>query len=157
MSDKKYCYRYVDSNDDQGRPIVILWTRVILRETDKTFWYCPDYPLMSMDQLRQYQSRPGNRQVRLCRKGAARSKYHYTKEEALRAFTYRKIHQLERIQLTAETVRMCLKGLGDAGFLEKNEKGNIGLFSKVLNVPDGRFVAADEPGPIASTYSWGEC
>ena len=155
-SEKKYCYRYVDSNDAIGRPVVILWQMLILRETEKTFWYCPDYPLMSIEQLQKLHSKPDDKSVRRCLKNAARSRYHLTREEALRAFVYRKLYQLDRVLLTTETVRLCLKGLGDSGFLEKNEDGHVGVFSNVLNVPGERFIASEEPGPIASTFGWGE-
>ena len=48
---KKYCYRYHDGNDSEGRPIVTLWKRVIIRETDKTFWHVEDMPYMTMSSL----------------------------------------------------------------------------------------------------------
>ncbi len=156
MTDKKYCYRYVDGNDSQGRAIVMLWARVILRETEKTFWHCHDYPRMTLEELRKYHNRPSNREVKRCLKGAYRSKYHYTKEEALRAFIYRKVHQLDRINLTAETVRMCLQGLVDAGFIERSIDGGANQRSKVLSTPASEFRAAEEPGPVASTFSWGD-
>ncbi|CNJ88396.1 Uncharacterised protein [Yersinia aldovae] len=156
MPDKKYCYRYVDGNDSQGRPIVMLWQMVILRETEKTFWYCHDYPQMSLEQIIQYRNRPGDRQVKRCLKNAARSRYHFTKEEALKAFIYRKQYQLERIQLTSETVWLCLKGISEAGFVETSKDGEFNHFSNILSVPDKEFRAAEEPGPIASQLSWGD-
>ncbi|CVB25644.1 hypothetical protein [Serratia marcescens] len=156
MSDKKYCYRYVDGNDSEGRPIVMLWERVILRETEKTFWHVHDMPLMSLENMRKYHSRPSNKQVKRCLKNAARSGYHLTKEQAMQAFIYRKLFQLDRINLTAETVRMCLRGLADSGFVEGSTDGGVTRWSKILNTPDCNFIASGEPGPIASTYSWGE-
>lgn len=156
MADKKYCYRYVDGNDSKGRPIVMLWEMVILRETEKTFWYCCDYPNMNLEQLIKYRSRPGDLQVKRSLKMASRSRYHYTKEEAFKAFIYRKQHQLEKIQLTSETVRLCLQGIRDAGFIEISKDGEFNHFSNILSVPDKEFRAAEEPGPIASTLSWGE-
>lgn len=156
MTDKKYCYRYVDGNDSEGRPIVMLWVRVILRETEKTFWHCHDYPRMTLAELTQYNSRPNNRDVKRSLKGAARSKYHMTREDALKAFIYRKVHQLSRINLTVETVRLCLQGLYDSGFVERSMDGGVNQFSNVLKAPKSHFTAADEAGPIASTYSWGD-
>lgn len=159
MSDKKYCYRYVDGNDSQGRPTVMLWKRVILRETEKTFWHCYDYPRMTLAELMQYNSRPHNRDVKRSLKGAARSKYHLTREEALKAFIYRKAFQLHRIWLTAETVELCLKGLQEAGHVRNvilDDGLQINKRGEVISVPDGEFLAAKQPGPIASNYSWGE-
>ncbi|MFN1150182.1 hypothetical protein [Serratia liquefaciens] len=156
MSEKKYCYRYVDGNDSQGRPIVMLWERVILRETEKTFWHVHDMPLMSLEHMRQYHARPSNKQVKRCLKNAARSGYHLTKEQAMQAFIYRKVYQLDRISLTAETVHMCLQGLADAGFIERSIDGGISQRGNVLNAPDGEFRAAEQPGPVASAFSWGE-
>lgn len=156
MDDKKYCYRYVDGNDSQGRPIVMLWEMVILRETEKTFWYHPDYPHLSVVQIIQTNQSPNNRWVKRCLKNSARSRYHYTKEEAFKAFIYRKQYQLEKIQLTSETVRLCLKGISDAGFIETSKDGGFNHYSNILSVPDKEFRAAEEAGPIASTYSWGE-
>lgn len=156
MSDKKYCYRYVDGNDSQGRPIVMLWQMVILRETEKTFWYCHDYQQMSLEQIIKYRSRPGDCQVKRSLKNADRSRYHYTKKEAFKAFIYRKQYQLERIQLTSETVWLCLKGISEAGFIETSEDGEFNHFSNIVSVPDKEFRAAEEPGPIASQLSWGE-
>ena len=154
-TDKKYCYRYHDGNDDQGRPIVTLWKRVIIRETKKTFWHVDDMPHMSLEQLIAYRT-GGSQQrakhnVKRSLKGADRSRYHYTKEEALKAFVFRKTYQLERIQLTAETVSMCLSGLRDAGMVTGECR------CTVENLPKGDFfIAAQEAGPIASNYSWGE-
>lgn len=147
MEEKKYCYRYVDSNDDRGRPIVVLWESVILRETEKTFWHTWDMPHMTIDQMRKYRGKPGDRSVKRCLKHAARSGYHLTKEEALRAFIYRKSYQLNRIRLTSETVELCLQGLSLAGHVQDGQ---------VISVPDNcRFIASDSPGPVASEYSWG--
>lgn len=156
MTEKKYCYRYVDGNDSQGRAIVMLWVRVILRETEKTFWHVHDLPNMPLEQMRKYHSRPGNKQVKRCLKNAERSGYHLTKEQAMQAFIYRKVYQLDRINLTAETVEMCLQGLADAGFVERSIDGDVGRRSKVLNTPDCEFRAAEQPGPIASAFSWGD-
>ncbi|ECB1778523.1 hypothetical protein FKX64_00820 [Salmonella enterica subsp. enterica serovar Bahati] len=157
-SEKKYCYRYHDGHDSTGRPIVTLWKRVIIRETELTFWHVEDIPGMTFEQLVKYRAGgPKERQklyVKRCQKGADRSRFHYTKEEALSAFVYRKKHQLERIQLTTETVRMCLDGLRDAGVISLPDGG---YRYKVEKLPNGEFfLAAQEPGPIASTYNWGE-
>lgn len=159
--EKKFCYRYVDSNDNNGRPIVMLWKRVVIRETDKTFWHVHDMPHMNLEQLVRYwmsgRKEVRNKYVKRCAKGAARSSYHYTKEEALEAFIYRKNFQLSRIRLTAETAELCLKGLREAGFITY-PKDEYGYAKRVIaGTPDGdTFLAADEPGPIAETYSWGE-
>lgn len=159
MTEKKYCYRYVDGNDSEGRPIVMLWKRVIIRETDKTFWHVHDLPNMPIEQMRKYHSRPGNKQVKRCLKNAARSSYHQTKEQAMQAFIYRKAFQLNRIWLTAETVELCLKGLQEAGYIRNvclNDGLQINRRGDVASVPSGEFLAAENPGPIASNYSWGE-
>lgn len=152
---KKYCYRYYDGNDNEGRPIVTLWRRVIIRETDKTFWHAEDMPYMTFDQLVQYRTggQKANQKyhVERCLKGADRSRYHYTKEEALQAFVCRKIHQINKIQLTEETARMCLEGLREAGII------SAGYRCTVEKLPGSDiFLAAQQPGPIASEYSWGE-
>lgn len=155
MEEKQFCYRYVDGNDSQGRPIVMLWKRVIIRETEKAFWHVDDMPNMTLEQLIKYRT-GGNKErqrifVKRCLKGAYRSSYHCTKEEALRAFVYRKMYQLERLQLTEETVRLCLGGLRAAGNISEG-------FRCAVAVPPetDEFLAAQEPGPVASTYSWGE-
>lgn len=161
MNEKQYCYRYVDGHDNQGRPIVMLWKRVIIRETEKTFWHVQDMQSMNVEQLIAYWNHGPKesvkRYIKRCAKGADRSSYHYTKEEALRAFVYRKKFQLSRVRLTEETVRMCLKGLEDAGFVTYS-KDQYGLKRRnITGVPDGdEFLAAQEPGPVASTYNWGE-
>ncbi|HDL8286546.1 TPA: hypothetical protein PXQ99_003361 [Yersinia enterocolitica] len=111
---------------------------------------------MSLEQIIKYRSRPGDRQVKRSLKNADRSRYHYTKEEAFKAFIYRKQYQLEKIQLTSETVWLCLKGISEAGFIETSEDGEFNHFSNILSVPDKEFRAAEEPGPIASQLSWGE-
>ncbi|HDL7334816.1 TPA: hypothetical protein PXN07_000005 [Yersinia enterocolitica] len=111
---------------------------------------------MSLEQIIQYRNRPGDRQVKRCLKNAARSRYHFTKEEALKAFIYRKQYQLERIQLTSETVSLCLKGISEAGFVEISKDGEFNSFSNILSVPDKDFRAAEEAGEVASTYRWGE-
>jgi len=159
MTDKKYCYRYVDGNDSQGRPIVMLWERVILRETEKTFWHVNDMPLMSLENMRQYHARPSNKQVKRCLKNAARSGYHMTKEQAMQAFVYRKAFQLNRIRLTAETVELCLNGLQQAGHVKINRLDDglqVNRSGAVISVPTGEFLASAQPGPVASTFSWGE-
>lgn len=132
----------------------MLWQMVILRETEKTFWYCHDYPNMSLEQLIKY--RGNSRQVKRSLKNAARSRYHYTKEEAFKAFICRKNHQLSKMQLASETVLLCLRGIGEAGFVETGEDGEFNHYSNILSVPDKEFRASEEVGPIASTYSWGE-
>ncbi|ATM88809.1 hypothetical protein CRN74_08845 [Yersinia frederiksenii] len=109
---------------------------------------------MSLEQLVKY--RGNSRQVKRSLKNAARSRYHYTKEEAFKAFIYRKYHQLSKIQLTNETVLLCLKGIREAGFVETGEDGEFNHYSNILSVPDKEFLASEEVGPIASTYSWGE-
>lgn len=154
-SDKKYCYRYAAGNDSEGRPVVRLDKRVIIRETEKTFWHVYDMPYMPLETLIKYWSggpkERTKRNVKRCAKGAYRSSYHYTREEALRAFVYRKMFQLERIQLTEETVRMCLRGLRDNGMITG------GFNCTVEKLPEGdEFLAAQETGPIASNYNWGE-
>lgn len=156
MTEKKYCYRYVDGNDSKGRPIVMLWKRVILRETEKTFWHAHDFRSMSLDSVLQHYSRPSNKQVKRCLKNAARSGYHLTKEQAMQAFIYRKVYQLAKIKLTAETVQMCLQGLNDSGFIDGQVDCGTWLWGKVINVPEGEFLAAESAGPVASTFSWGE-
>lgn len=156
MEEKQFCYRYVDGNDSQGRPIVMLWKMVVIRQTEKTFWYVPDYPNMTLQNLRRHSDRPGNRQLKRCLKKAARSRYHLTREEALKAFLYRKMFQLSRITLTAETVRLCLKGLVNHGHIAGNDDGHVTQFSEIISAPESELLAADEPGPEASTYSWGE-
>ncbi|WP_199634931.1 hypothetical protein JEM67_16155 [Serratia sp. PAMC26656] len=159
MTDKKYCYRYVDGNDSQGRPIVMLWERVILRETEKTFWHVHDMPYTSLEGMRSFLLKPGSKQVKRCLKNAARSGYHLTKEQAMQAFIYRKAFQLNRLWLTAETVELCLKGLQDAGHVSNvslDDGLQINRRGEVISVPNGEFLAATQPGPIASTYSWGE-
>ena len=161
QEERKYCYRYVDGNDDEGRPIVMLWKRVIIRETEKTFWHVSDMPMMNFDQLVKYWT-GGNKvqqkkYIKRCAKGAARSGYHYTREEALEAFIYRKTFQLSRIRLIAETVELCLIGLREAGYVTypKDENGDKKVVISVA--PDSEtFLAADEPGKIAGTYIWGD-
>ncbi|CZZ84530.1 MULTISPECIES: hypothetical protein [Enterobacter] len=152
---KKYCYRYNDGNDSEGRPIVTLCKRVIIRETEKTFWHVEDMPYMTNEQLVKYRTggQPVNQKhhVKRCLKGADRSRYHYTKEEALQAFVRRKTHQINKIQLAEETARMCLSGLREAGIISE------GYRCKVEKLPESdTFLAANQPGPIASEYSWGE-
>lgn len=158
---KKYCYRYYGGNDSEGCPIVTMHKRVIIRETEKTFWHVEDFPHMSLEQLISYWTgglrNDQKKYIKRCSKGADRSRYHYTKEEALKAFIYRKKYQLSRIQLTAETVSLCLKGLKDAGFVTYTTDQYGFQQRSIAGVPDGDyFLAAQEPGPIASTYSWGE-
>lgn len=153
-SDKKYCYRYYDIHDGQGRPIVAMLKRVIIRETEKTYWHVEDMPYMTYSQLVKYRTGgPKKNQkyhVKRCLKGADRSSYHYTKEEALRAFVYRKTHQIEKIQLTEEKARMCINGLREAGVITGELEINV------EKMPDGEFfIAANEPGPIAEKYTWG--
>ncbi|EFN8010645.1 hypothetical protein DLY25_13800 [Escherichia coli] len=116
---------------------------------------------MSLEQLMSYwtggRKEDRKKYIKRCSKGADRSRYHYTKEEALKAFIYRKKYQLSRIQLTAETVSLCLKGLKDAGFVTYTTDHYGFQQRSIAGVPDGDyFLAAQEPGPIASTYSWGE-
>lgn len=146
MTDKKYCYRYVDGNDYEGRATVTLEKRVIIRETDKTFWHVWDMPGMTLDQLIKYRTGGDKKRQRVhvkrCLKGAARSSFHYTKEEAIKAFVYRKQFQLARMTLTAETIRLCLAGL---------EAANL----TTTPPPDDVFTACDVVGEIASNYSWG--
>jgi len=150
MTEKKYCYRYVDGNASDGRPIVMLRERVIIRETAKTFWHCYDYPHMTTEQLKQMESRSKNG-IKRCLKGSARSSYHLTKEEALRSFVYRKMFQLERMGLTMETVSMCLDGLRKDGHISE------GWLPEAVTPPEGRtFVASEELGPVAASFSWGE-
>ena len=150
MSDKKYCYRYVDGNDSSGRPIIMLRERVIIRETDKTFWHCYDYPHMTTVQLAQLESRAKNG-IKRCLKGAERSSYHLTKEEALRAFVYRKMYQLERMSLTMETASICLDSLRKDGHVSE------GWRPMTVNPPEARtYVASEELGPVAASFNWGE-
>ncbi|QUT13456.1 hypothetical protein [Rahnella inusitata] len=150
MKDKKYCYRYVDGNDSSGRPIIMLRERVVIRETDKTFWHCYDYPHMTTVQLAQLESRAKNG-IKRCLKGAERSSYHLTKEEALRAFVYRKRYQLERMALTMETAKLCLDGLQAGGYITE------GWRPETVKPPVGSvYVAAEELGPVAASFSWGE-
>ncbi|MGK8935577.1 hypothetical protein ACRS85_23320 [Pluralibacter gergoviae] len=109
---------------------------------------------MDFDQLVKYRTSGSNERqkinIKRCLKGAERSRFHYTREEALRAFVYRKMFQLERIRLTAETVQMCLVGLRKAGMIAGEYR------CTVEQLPGDYFLAAPEPGPIASTYNWGE-
>ncbi|MGA7586854.1 MAG: hypothetical protein WCB03_12585 [Rouxiella badensis] len=150
MSEKKYCYRYVDGNDGGGRPIVMLRERVIIRETAKTFWHCYDYPHLTTEQLKHLESRSKNG-IKRCLKDAERSSYHLTKKEALRAFVYRKMFQLERMSLTMETASMCLDGLRKGGHISE------GWRPEIVTPPEPRtFVASEELGPVAASFSWGE-
>lgn len=160
-TEKKYCYRYIDGNDNEGRPIVTLLKRLIIRETEKTFWHVDDFPRMSFEQVVSYwtqgRKEDQKRYIKRCSKGAERSRYHYTKEEALKAFIYRKRFQLERIRLTAETVNMVLTGLKNSGHVICSIDKYGCQKRNIASVPDGEcFLASEEPGPIASTYSWGE-
>lgn len=150
MNEKKYCYRYVDGNSSGGLPIVMLRERVIIRETAKTFWHCYDYPHMNMEQLKRLESGRKNG-VKRCLKGADRSSYHLTKEEALRAFVYRKRYQLERMALTMETAKMCLDGLQEGGYISE------GWRPETVKPPEGRsYTASEELGPVAASFNWGE-
>ena len=152
MNEKKYCYRYVEGNNSGGLPIVILRERVIIRETAKTFWHCYDYPHMTLKQMQAFfQRKSGKTNIKRCLKGADRSSYHLTKEEALRSFVYRKMFQLERMGLTMETVSMCLDGLRKDGHISD------GWRPETVNPPEDRtFVASEELGPVAASFSWGE-
>lgn len=153
--EKKYCYRYVSTNDSRGRPVVELFKRVIIRETEKTFWHVDDMPDWDLEQLIKYRTGGSKerekRNVKRCLKGGRRSSYHYTKEEALRAFVYRKMFQIERMSLTLETVRLCLSGLRSAGHISGEP-----YFSAVDSLPPDHFLASNEPGEIAGSYNWGE-
>ena len=152
MNEKKYCYRYVDGNDSSGRPIIMLRERVIIRETAKTFWHCYDYPHMTLEQMQAFfQRKSGKTNIKRCLKGADRSSYHLTKEEALRAFVYRKRYQLERMALTMETAKLCLDGLQAGGYITE------GWRPETVKAPvDSVYVAAEELGPVAASFSWGE-
>ncbi|MEJ4043442.1 hypothetical protein [Erwinia sp. SLM-02] len=157
MPEKKYCYRYVDRHDSEGRAVIELDQCVILRETEKTFWYCRDLPYMTLEKMQAYHSRSGNRNVKRCLKGASRSKYHLTREEALAAFTYRKAYQLSRIKLTVEKVSLCLAALSSAGHIQGLQvvDGEVLAYSRtVTSVPNSTIVGAK--GPEAAQYSWGE-
>lgn len=160
MDEKKYCYRYAEGNDGEGRPVVMLWKNVILRETEKTFWHTDDMPNMTLAQLHNFHSTPGDRSVKRSLKNAARSYYHATKEEAMRAFIYRKAFQLNRMRLTAETIDLCLMGLYAAGHVineHPDDSHQISRFAKVVSVPESEyFIASETPGPVAAEYGWGE-
>jgi len=72
---------------------------------------------------------------------------------------YRKAFQLNRIWLTAETVELCLKGLQGAGHIRNvslDDGLQINRSGEVVSVPNSEFLASEQPGPIASNYSWGE-
>lgn len=104
---------------------------MIIRETDKTFWHAADMPYMTFDQLVQYRTggQKANQKyhVERCLKGADRSRYHYTKEEALQAF------------------------------VRRNGIIPVGYRCTVEKLPGSdMFLAVQQPGPIASEYSWGE-
>lgn len=153
---KTFCYRYFAENDSQGRPVVSLYQRVIIRETDKTFWHVDDLPMMTFEQLVKYRTGGSKERqkvhVQHCGKNAVRSKYHMTREEALRAFVYRKQYQLSRLQLEAETIDLCLKGLRNQGFIS----GGVSFCKVDEFPPDSGFLAANKPGKIAQGYTWGE-
>jgi hypothetical protein len=154
-SEKKYCYRYEARNDSQGRAIVSLEKRVIIRETEKSFWHVWDNVWEPLDSLiLRMESLTKERKkavIKRCSKGADRSRFHYTKEEALRAFVYRKMYQLERMKLTMETAKICLAGLRGEGIIGE------GYRCAVNRIPDGdEFLAATNPGPVAQEYTWGE-
>ena len=54
---------------------------------------------------------------------------------------------------------LCLKGLQEAGHVRNvslDDGLQINRRGEVISVPDGEFLAAKQPGPIASNYSWGE-
>ena len=130
----------------------MLRERVIIRETDKTFWHCYDYPHMTLEQMQAFlQRQSGKSSIKRCLKGAGRSSYHLTKEEALRAFVYRKRYQLERMALTMETAKLCLDGLQSGGYITE------GWRPETVKPPVGSvYVAAEELGPVAASFSWGE-
>lgn len=157
MAEKTYCYRYVDRHDSEGRAVIQIDQCVIIRETEKTFWYTFDFPHMTLEQLQKYRSRRGDRSVKRCLKGAFRSKYHMTREEALAAFTYRKAFQLSRIKLTVEKVSLCLTALSRAGHvagLEVVDGEVLAYHRNIISVPETTVVG--EKGPEAENYSWGE-
>lgn len=152
MTEKTYCYRYVEGNRSDGLPMVMLRERVIIRETAKTFWHCHDYPHMTLGQMQAFiQTKSGKSSIKRCLKGADRSSYHLTKKEALRAFVYRKRFQLERMALTMETAKMCLDGLQEGGYISE------GWRPETVKPPEGRvYVASKELGLVAASFNWGE-
>lgn len=151
--EKKRCYRYVDFHDSSGNVVIEIWEHVVLFETEFTFQHVYDMPGLTIEQMSKMFSK-SRKKLSRCYKNASRSAWHLTREEAYKAFLYRKQFQLSRMRLAVERVQLALEALEERGHAVRHH--DLGTLYPADRPAPGRVTATTTPGPVASEFNWGD-
>ena len=116
----KHVYRYDDRNlPGDGAAGLVLTRRAVIKETDCYVYHVPvgddGFPWLHSQELKGGDHFSLNKRSyyypHKTRKSDYRSKYHCTKEEALTAYLIRKSHQVARLSLALERIKLINEAL----------------------------------------------
>lgn len=161
----KHVYRYDDRNlVGDGAAGLVLTRRAVVKETDCYVYHVPANedvtPWLKPENLGKnghfgLYKRSYYYPLKT-RKGAERSKYHCTKEEALTAYLIRKSHQVARLKLTLERIQLIDSALLRDGFYMPNVgESFLPIRDRIVKAPrDGEVNGGI--GPESENYNWME-
>ena len=163
----KHVYRYDDRNlVGDGAAGLVLTSRAVVKETDCYVYHVPANEdgtawLTGEDFIRTDKghfelSKLSYYYPRKTRKGAERSKYHCTKEEALTAYLIRKSHQVARLSLALERIKLIDEALIRDGYYVPNVAGEFRLIrDRIVKAPCNGEVNGGV-GSESENYNWTE-
>ena len=162
----KHVYRYDDRNlTGDGAAGLVLTRRAVVKETDCYVYHVPagedGTPWLTG---KDFRTDKGHFELSKCsyyyprktRKGACSSKYHCTKEEALTAYLIRKSHQVARLSLALERIRLIDEALIRDGFYVPNVgESMLPIRERIVKAPLNGEVNGGI-GPESENYNWTE-
>ena len=161
----KHVYRYDDRNlVGDGAAGLVLTRRAVVKETDCYVYHVPanedGTPWLKPENLKNgdHFALPGSNHYYpvKTRKGAERSKYHCTKEEALTAYIIRKSHQVARLSLALERIKLIDEALIRDGYYVPNVADEFRpIRERIVKAPCNGEVNGGI-GPESENYVWTE-
>lgn len=161
----KHVYRYDDRNlPGDGAAGLVLTRRAVIKETDCYVYHVPvgdgGFPWLHSQELKGGDHFSLNKRSyyypHKTRKSSYRSKYHCTKEEALTAYLIRKSHQVARLSLALERIKLIDEALISDGCYVPNVADEFRpIRDRIVKAPCNGEVNG-EVGPESENYNWTE-
>lgn len=161
----KHVYRYDDRNlPGDGAAGLVLTRRAVIKETDCHVYHVPvgddGFPWLHSQELKGGDHFSLNKRSyyypHKTRKSAYRSKYHCTKEEALTAYLIRKSHQVARLSLALERIKLIDEALIRDGYYVPNVADEFRpIRDRIVKAPCNGEVNGGI-GPEYENYNWKE-
>ena len=161
----KHVYRYDDRNlPGDGAAGLVLTRRAVIKETDCYVYHVPvgddGFPWLHSQELKGGDHFSLNKRSyyypHKTLKGAERSKYHCTKDEALTVYLIRKSHQVARLSLALERIKLIDEALIRDGYYVPNVADEFRpIRDRIVKAPCNGEVNGGV-GPESENYNWTE-